>query len=123
MPEQPTLSLVVIRVSDITHSAAAYSLLGITFQREQHGNGPVHYSGSVGPTILELYPATERSAVTSCRLGFAVACIADVIAKWRESGGEIVVEPTASPRGLRAVIVDPDGHKIELTQRQCMTRT
>jgi lactoylglutathione lyase len=118
MPEQPILSLVVIRVSDITRSVEAYSDLGITFQREQHGNGPVHYSGAVGATILELYPATERSPVTSCRLGFIVACIDDVIAKWLESGREIVAEPTDSPWGLRAVVVDPDGHKIELTQRR-----
>ncbi|HEY4258933.1 MAG TPA: VOC family protein [Schlesneria sp.] len=117
MPEQPSLSLVVIRVSDITRSAEAYSVLGMTFQQEQHGNGPVHCSGAVGGTILELYPATERSPVTSCRLGFAVACVDDVIAKWRESGGEINVEPTDSPSGRRAVVTDPDGHKIELTQR------
>ncbi|MDB5348343.1 MAG: hypothetical protein JWP89_6720 [Schlesneria sp.] len=116
MTEQPTLSLVVIRVSDITRSAEAYSILGITFQQEQHGNGPVHYSSSVGETIFELYPATERSPVTSCRFGFAVACMDDVIAKWRERGREIVAEPIDSPWGLRAVIADPDGHKIELTQ-------
>lgn len=118
MPKQPTLSLVVIRVSDITRSVEAYSVLGITFQQEQHGNGPVHYSGSVGETIFELYPATEKSPVTSCRLGFAVACIDDLIATWRESGREIVSEPTESPWGLRAVIADPDGHKIELTQHR-----
>ena len=81
MPEQPTLSLIVIRVSDITRSAEAYSALGITFQREQHGNGPVHFSGALGDTIFELYPATERSPVTSCRLGFAVAYVNEVIAK------------------------------------------
>ncbi len=117
MPKQPTLSLVVIRVSDITRSVEAYSVLGITFQQEQHGNGPVHYSGSAGATIFEIYPATERSPVTSCRLGFSVACIEDVIAKWRESGGEIIVERTESPWRPRAVVADPDGHKIELTQR------
>lgn len=117
MIDQPTLSLVAIRVSDITRSAEFYSVLGIIFQQEQHGNGPVHYSGSVGGTIFELYPATEHSPVTSCRLGFAVAAIHDAIARWREFGGVIVAEPTESPWGLRAVVADPDGHKIELTQQ------
>lgn len=49
------LNLVVLRVADIEMSARFYSVLGIRFEKEQHGKGPVHLSGLIGSVLLELY--------------------------------------------------------------------
>lgn len=117
MPEQPTLSLIVIRVSDIDRAAKAYAAPGIVFQQEQHGKSPIHYSSLLGQTIFELYPATEDSPVASCRLGFSVRGVHEVLAEWREVGGTVVSEPTETPWGFRAIVADVDGHKIELTEQ------
>ncbi|MEM9007379.1 MAG: VOC family protein [Cyanobacteria bacterium P01_F01_bin.86] len=116
MYNHPTLSLMVIRVSDIDRSAAFYSALGLTFKREQHGSGPEHFSTWMGETVFELYPASERFPITTSRIGFKVVSIAAVLEVWRQSGCKVISEPKETPWGLRTVVADPDGHRIELTQ-------
>ncbi len=117
MSDAPALSLIVIRVSDIERSAAFYSALGFTFKREQHGSGPSHYSAWVGDILFELYPASEQFPATTLRMGFVVSSIDSVLEVWRQYDCEILSEPKDSLWGLRAVVADPDGHRIELTQR------
>ncbi len=117
MQVAPMLSLIVLRVSDIKRSVALYSALGLTFNREKHGTGPEHFSAWVGETVFELYPASERCPATTVRLGFVIESIAAVLAQWRGAGCNVISAPENSPYGLRAVIADPDGYRIELTQR------
>ena len=116
MPINPTLSLIVLRVADIERSAAFYASLGLNFTRENHGAGPEHFSTRVGETVFELYPASERFPVTTVRLGFGVESIPAVLNHWRGRHCRILSEPQDSPYGLRAVVADPDGHRVELTQ-------
>lgn len=54
----PILTLLVLRCSDVEKSAQFYRALGLPMIREQHG-GPIHYSATVGSTVLELYPAGD----------------------------------------------------------------
>lgn len=115
--DDPALALIVLRVSDIRRAAEVYSAIGFTFQLEQHGSGPEHFSTSVGDTVFELYPASARFPVTTSRVGFAVGSIDAVLNDWRQTGCEVLSEPEESPFGLRAVVEDPDGHRIELTQK------
>ncbi|MFH1300662.1 MAG: VOC family protein [Planctomycetota bacterium] len=117
MYEDPTLSLIVLRVSNIERAAEVYSTIGFTFKREQHGSGPEHFSTWVGDTVFELYPTSERFPATTSRVGFAVTSIVAVVNNWRQTGCEVLSEPKESPYGLRAVVVDPDGHHVELTQK------
>ncbi|MFO1044656.1 MAG: VOC family protein [Planctomycetaceae bacterium] len=118
MAGHPTLSLIVIRVSNIDRSAEFYSKLGLSFERESHNSGPEHLACTLGGTVLELYPATDKYSATQARLGFVVASVEDVIQNCRNDHVEIVSEPRESPWGLRAVVADPDGNRIELTQKQ-----
>ena len=39
---EPHLNLVVLRSADLGRAEFFYRLLGITFSREKHGNGPEH---------------------------------------------------------------------------------
>ena len=58
------LNLVVLRSSDLLRAAGFYELLGIRFQREQHGTGPEHLAAQLGPAVLEIYPqAGEQDTV------------------------------------------------------------
>ena len=118
MAGHPTLSLIVIRVSNIDRSAEFYSKLGLSFERESHNGGPEHLACTLGGTVLELYPATDKHSPTQARLGFVVASVEDVIQNCRNDHVEIVSEPRESPWGLRAVVADPDGNRVELTQKQ-----
>lgn len=116
-----SMNLVVIRAADLDRSEAFYSALGLTFTRHRHGDGPLHcaaeiFDGQSPPLVFEIYPAKEnvdrRDAV---RLGFCVADIDAAMEALIAAGGKIVSKAKDSEWGRRAVVADPDGHRVELT--------
>ena len=106
----PTLSLLVLRCRDIEVSKAFYETLGLSFIREKHGNGPIHYSCEYEGMVFELYPNKGKVAEDNTRLGFRLDNISSIVSKFEmtdsyEFGGCIV-----------HVVTDPDGRKVELSQ-------
>ena len=52
---------------------AFYAAIGLRFEQEQHGTGPLHDSAQIGATVFELYILGSKDATdTPTRLGFAV---------------------------------------------------
>lgn len=114
---QPTFSLLVLRSAAPERLAAFYALLGIEFEKHRHGGGPEHFSAVLGGLVFEIYPLKEGEAGSGgLRIGFAVADVAGMFATWVEAGATAVVTPKMSEWGFRAVLDDPEGHRIELTQ-------
>jgi lactoylglutathione lyase len=111
------LNLVVIRSSDIERAAQFYRRLGVTFVKHRHGSGLEHYAVELGPMVFEIYPRNEDDGSNAVRLGFRVDDVEIVMNNLRATGTKIVSEPKASPWGRRAVAEDPDGHRVELTER------
>jgi hypothetical protein len=113
------LSLLVLKTCQLESVRQFYAALGIAFSEERHGTGPVHYAGRVGDAVLEIYPLPDGGtpADATTRLGFAVEQLAEVVQTLRSSGTPVDSEPRATSRGLRAVVRDPDGRAVELTQR------
>lgn len=111
------LNLVVIRAEDIDRAAEFYRLLGLEFRKDRHGSGPEHYSCEQGELVFEIYPRQKRSeGAAGTRLGFCVPSLDALIADLEGIGARIVSRPKESPWGRRAVIEDPDGHRVELTE-------
>jgi lactoylglutathione lyase len=111
------LNLVVIRSSDIEKSVLFYQQLGLNFNRHQHGAGLEHFASEENCITFEIYPCTfETERTTTTRLGFQVDSVDAIIQELEQSGTAIISYPKDSPWGRRAIVVDPDGHKIELTQ-------
>lgn len=107
------MNLVVIRARDIDAAKAFYEKLGLKFEREKHGGGPEHYACQSSSSVFEIYPLeTESSA--GARLGFSVESVDSVVESLQESGYEILNEPKNSKWGRRAVVADPDNHRVEL---------
>ena len=51
----------ILRCANIENTRAFYERrLGVTFQREQHGAGPIHFSAMQGELLIEIYPADDR---------------------------------------------------------------
>jgi lactoylglutathione lyase len=107
-----TLTLLVVRCQDVESAHRFYAALGLSLTKEQHGAGPVHYSCQLGSTVLELYPTT--SATSNVRLGLAVPNLDVALERVRLLGGRIEREPT--PESRVAVVRDPDGNALELSQ-------
>ncbi len=112
------LNLVVVRSSNPPALAEFYGRLGLHFDLHAHGNGPEHYSAEVDGLVFEIYPAlAEATATTSVRFGFAVEDLRGLLTKAMDAGAQLRTPPRDTEWGLRAVIVDPAGHHVELTER------
>lgn len=100
------INLLVLYVSDIAESRRFYELLGLTFVREQHGDGPVHYSAELfGGLILELYPA-PAGVESRVRLGLTVSDPHAVVDRLRTAGFTVKRSDLA---------IDPDGNRVVLS--------
>ncbi|MEW6496993.1 MAG: VOC family protein [Cyanobacteriota bacterium] len=111
------LNLVVIRASNLERSIAFYRLLGLDFVKHRHGNGLEHFACDLGTVVFEIYPRTSEADSTSAtRLGFRVASVDTAIAELEKQGVPVISPPKNSLWGWRAVVTDPDGHKVELTE-------
>jgi len=109
------LSLLVLKTHDVGRLTQFYRQLGIDFEVEQHGKGPVHFAARLGELVLEIYPLGEQQTVdTTTRVGFAVPQLRDLCARLNSAGVSIVTPPKDSPWGWRAVVRDPDGRAVEL---------
>jgi lactoylglutathione lyase len=117
----PTLSLIVLRTSQMEATLAFYRALGFAFVEEKHGTGPVHYSTQIGSCVMEIFPGEPaeplgRKASGAAMLGFSVPSVDQTVEAVRQLGAQIVTAPTESLWGRRAVVVDPNGRGIELTE-------
>lgn len=115
-PPDLSLNLLVIRSAIPAELAAFYTQLGLQFDYHQHGKGPWHYAATIGGLTLEIYPLkrSQKTADTHLRLGFTVADIAAVMEVLQT---DVLTEPTITEWGLRAVVVDPEGRRVELVQQ------
>lgn len=114
------LTLLVIRSAIPEQLAEFYTHFGVAFEYHRHGNGPYHYSGHIGATLLEIYPLAkgqERPDIT-LRLGLAVDSFDNIIEKLNAIDITFYQPPTQTEWGLMVVIADPEGRKIELYKKQ-----
>ena len=99
-------------------AAAFYTQLGLQFTRQQHGNGPEHFAAELGGGVFELYPLTPDGPSTlGTRIGFSVPSLDAAIDALAAYPGSVISAPKDSPWGRRAVVADPDGHRVELLQQ------
>ena len=112
------LSLVVIRTLDMAVTLKFYQAIGLGFEEEQHGSGPVHYSCDLGGIVLEIYPekADAPSSEKATMLGFKVASLDETLSQLENLG----IQPKSAPReadwGRWSNVVDPDGRTIQLSE-------
>jgi len=121
MKPNSIMNLVVIRTNQINKVLSFYQTLGLVFQEEQHGKGPVHYACEHEQIVFEIYPGKE--AITpdwkkagAVMLGFKVNGLNEIVKKLKDNGIEIITNPVETDRGLRASMSDPDGRRIELIE-------
>ena len=112
-----SINLIVLRVANIERSLQFYGWLGLDFTQHRHGSGPEHYACELGPLVFEMYPRVDEAQSTrATRIGFQVQQLDDLIVKLQANRVPIISAPKESLWGWRAVVDDPDGHRVELLQ-------
>lgn len=112
-----SLNLVVLRVPDLARAADFYSAFGLVFVKHAHGKGPEHFAAELGSAVFELYPqAGEDGSTKNVRVGFQVVEADRVLASLEKKGAKVVSPLKDSPWGRRAVVDDPFGHRVEITE-------
>ncbi|GAB2683115.1 hypothetical protein GCM10027194_15260 [Thalassiella azotivora] len=95
---------------------AFYEALGLVFEAEEHPGVPEHFSASVGDVVMELHgPAGfGEPSGDGTRIGFDVDDVQAATDAAVAAGGVLHRAPAAGPWGYRAVVLDPDGRRVEL---------
>lgn len=111
------LNLVVLKTLDMEQAVAFYTQLGLRFERHRHGSGPEHFSAEIAGAVFEFYPLTPDAPSTQgTRIGFSVPSVDAALAALAEFPGAVLTPAKDSQWGRRAVVIDPDGHRVELLQ-------
>lgn len=111
-----SLNLVVLRSADIDHAADFYTRMGLQFEKHRHGNGPEHYAAELSGGVFEIYPLSDSEPTTAgTRIGFKVPSIDATIEALVDE--DAIVSPAKNSQwGRRAIVRDPDGHRVELVE-------
>ena len=109
------LSLVVIRSDDIEKSRAFYSALGLDFEQHDHPPCGKHYASEQDGFVFEICRRNLKEPTTSVFLGLHVG---DLEERLKAIDPTSIVRPAEEGDwGRSAIVVDPDGHRIMLTER------
>jgi hypothetical protein len=101
----------------MTRAAAFYSRLGLEFSQHRHGTGAEHFAAEMAGCVFELYPLAKDGRTTlGTRIGFRVPSVDAVVAALADFPGAVVAAAADSAWGRRAVLADPDGHRVEILQ-------
>ena len=113
-----SITLLVLKTRQFEQLRLFYQTLGVDLVEEKHGSGPVHFAGRAGDVVIEVYPLPDDGTPvdSSTRLGFAVKNVAEVIRALEGIGTKIVTPPKETAWGFQAVVKDPDGRSVELTE-------
>ena len=118
-----SLNLVLLRTPDVKRAVKFYTKLGLTFVQHRHGNSPEHFSAELAGAVFELYPLSVGGPSTlGTRIGFHVPSIDATLAGLSDYPGAVLSPAKNSEWGWRAVVADPDGHRVELTQATSAAR-
>jgi lactoylglutathione lyase len=113
-----TLKLIVIKTKNIDELVKFYQLIGLHFDKHQHGKGAIHYATIIKGIVFEIYPLKgELNADNSLRLGFEVNNLTELMTKLALNNVKIINYPKQTEFGFMALVEDFDGRKIELNQQ------
>jgi lactoylglutathione lyase len=111
-----TLKLLVIKTTDIDKLVTFYQLIGLSFDKHQHGKGVIHYATTINETVFEIYPLPKSvlQADNSMRLGFEIPNLDELMTVLELNNVKIISYPKQTEFGYVAIVEDFDGRKIEL---------
>jgi hypothetical protein len=97
-----------------------YRLIGFKFEATRVDKGSEVYRAMHDGVEFSLYSIknAQKSQIPSLQLGFQITDIEKTVAQLANIPGALcILDPTDMPDGKKSIILDPDGHSIELCQK------
>ena len=115
------LSGVLLVSQDPARLAAFYTdVLNVPLEVEEHEDTLPHWGATLGDIHFAIHPIEDfpdgRSGVGAVKLAFTVFDLAALVNRLQQSGVRLVQEPKDTGFFVSAMLRDPDGNLIELTQ-------
>ena len=111
------IGLLVIRASDMHRLAEFYSVIGMKFEKHFHPPCGEHYSTIAGNCVFEICQLKQgESPTTNVFFGLNVSDLDSAVNAVKANHGTVNRVPETSDWGRTAVIRDPEGHRVLLTQ-------
>lgn len=96
-----------------------YSLLGLKFEEVENSKGGQIYRTQVGDTEFTIFATSRigKSIVPTLHMAFKVPNVDKILPQLYEIDGVMnVLDPTKLDAHIKAIILDPDGHSVELIE-------
>lgn len=110
------LGLIMIVVKDMDRSVAFYrDVLGLTLLFKQN-NWSQFDAGNI---LIGLHPEGEEvkvSPTSGCTFAIYVDDMTKAVSELKRRGGQFGIEPRTEPFGRWALLRDPDGYGIQITE-------
>ncbi|UYL07571.1 VOC family protein [Bdellovibrio sp. SKB1291214] len=113
-------SSITINTGQLQNMLVFYSRIGFKFQMVKVDKGSEVYRAVHDGVEFSLYsvPNALKSKVPSVQLGFQITELEKTVQDLAKIPGTLLIlDPTDLPEGMKAIILDPDGHSVELCQK------
>ena len=97
-----------------------YRIIGFQFRAAKVEKGSEIYKALHNGVEFSLYKTANplKSQIPSLQLGFLVTNLDATVEQLKNvPGATCILDPTEMPDGKKAIILDPDGHSIELAEK------
>lgn len=117
------MSLVITSITIMTPQLqdmlAFYRIIGFDFVAQKVDKGSELFRAHQESLEFSLYASQQvaKSQTPSLQLGFKVSDLDNIVEKMiKIPGVHCILDPTELPDGKRAIVLDPDGHSIDLIE-------
>lgn len=96
-----------------------YQIIGFQFKAVKVDKGSEVYRAVHSGVEFSLYSIknVQKSQIPSLQLGFRITDLEKCVGQLNQVNGAMcILDPTEMPDGKKAIILDPDGHSIELVE-------
>ena len=112
-----SVGLLVLRSDDMDRLAAFYTALGLNFVKHSHPPCGEHYSTTDESCVFEICQRKNgQRATTDVFFGLNVSSVGDSVESAVANGGTVMRSSEGSQWGSTAIIRDPDGHRVMLSE-------
>ena len=108
----------VINTNQISSLVTFYKAIGINLQPAKVSIGSEYYKAIFPSFEFAIYGVKNKSEVKTpnFQLSFHVQHLDQILKNLKTIGGECILDPIESTEGNKAIVLDPDGHSVELIE-------